>query len=103
MARLSTPLFGLSLLCMGALAALPATAASTASCRDTLVHDDSGQLVSQVDVDAPTILAGLRARGVHALNVESWGGCARADVRQPDGRIKFEFFDPYSLQRLSPG
>jgi hypothetical protein len=103
MALLSMVARGAGVVALSALAAMPAGAASTSSCRDTLVHDENGNLVSQVDLNAPTILAGLRARGIDAIDVVGWGGCARADVRQPDGRTKFEYFDPDTLQRLTPG
>lgn len=84
-------------------AAGPAPAASTSSCRDKLVHDQNGMLVSEVDLNAQNILLRLRSRGIDAVDVAGWGGCARADVRQPNGRTTFEFFDPDTLERLTPG
>jgi hypothetical protein len=81
----------------------PALAASTSSCRDEQVHDLDGNLVNAVDLNAPTILLRLRSKGIDAQSVDDWGGCARADVRQRDGTTRFEFFDPDTLERLTPG
>ena len=88
-----------------ATSAAPAFAATIAQCTDDVTQNpsDPGQNISQIDADAPAILAGLRAKGVNATDISDWGGCVRADVTRPDGRTVFEFFDPSSLQRLSRG
>ena len=84
-------------------AAAPAFATSTSSCRDEQVHDLDGNLVSEVDLNAPTILLRLREKGIDATSVDDWGGCARADVRQSNGQTIIAFFDPDTLERLTPG
>jgi hypothetical protein len=80
---------------------LPSPAASTATCQEQLTHDQDGNIISSVDRDAPAILAGLRDEGIDALSVEGWSGCVRAEVRQPNGSTRTEFFDPSSLARLT--
>lgn len=85
--------------------AVPALAATVAQCTDDVTQNpsDPGQNISQIDENAPAIIAGLRAKGVNVTDISDWGGCVRADVTRPDGRTVFEFFDPDSLQRLSRG
>lgn len=98
---LAAALLGLGL----AASAAPALAASVASCTDDVHQNpaDPGQNISQIDEDATSIIAGLRAKGVNVTDISDWGGCVRADVVKPDGSTIFEFFDPNSLQRLSRG
>lgn len=43
---------------------------------------------------------GLQQRGIEAVDVAGWGELVRADVRQPDGSIQFQYFDPDTFQRV---
>jgi hypothetical protein len=79
-------------------AVTPTFAASIASCQNEVNSDTTPR--SAIDQDAAAILAGLRDKGVNALDVANWGGCVRADVVHKNGRVAMEFFDPASLQRL---
>jgi len=88
-----------------AASAAPALAATVASCTDQIYTDpgNPSDSISQIDQDATSIIAGLRAKGVNVSDIDDWGGCVRADVVRPDGSTHFEFFDPNTLQRLSRG
>jgi hypothetical protein len=79
-------------------AVTPTFAASIASCQNDINSDTTP--TSAIDQDSAAILAGLRDKGVNALDVTNWGGCVRADVVHKNGRVTMEFFDPASLQRL---
>ena len=83
--------------------ASPAAAESIASCRDVWVQSSTNPTgtITEIDENAPAIIAGLRDKGVAVEDITDWGGCVRADVKLPDGKTKLEFFDPESLQQLS--
>jgi len=94
---------GAVLLTAGIAAASPSFAANIASCSDDVTHADvhnGGGDPSFVDMNAPSILSELRAKGINAQDVSDWGGCAKVDVVRPNGHTAQEFFDPSTLQRL---
>ena len=85
--------------------ALPASAATIASCQDSTTNarvPGDGD-TSQIDTMAPNILQALKAKGINATSVSDWGGCVEASVVKHNGTVANEFFDPSSLQRLSRG
>lgn len=88
-------------MCLGMGAAVaPASAASIASCENSVSDDGQGNHVDAITSDASAIIAGLRAKGVNVQDVQDWGGCVKADVVRPNGSTAMEFFDPSSLERL---
>jgi hypothetical protein len=42
----------------------------------------------------------LRRAGVDVESLDYWNGCIRAWVRQANGRVSEEFYDPASLRRV---
>ena len=85
-------------------AATPTLAAAIASCENDMTStpdQTSNTYTSAIDEGAPAILAGLRDKGINAVDVSNWGGCVKADVVGKDGKTSMEFFDPASLERLS--
>lgn len=60
----------------------------------------NGKLRSNPDLQKEQDLMRLRQAGVDATSVERWNGCMRAFVRQPDGRITMEFYNPRTLVRM---
>jgi len=89
------------LMCLGlGVAVTPASAASIASCENSVSNDGQGNYTDSISADAPAIIAGLRDKGVNVVDVQNWGGCVKADVVRPNGSTAMEFFDPSSLQRL---
>jgi hypothetical protein len=83
--------------------ASPAAAESIASCRDVWALDgtDPTSTITEINQKATSIIAGLKDKGVAVEDITDWAGCVRADVKQPDGTTKLEFFDPETLQRLT--
>ena len=85
--------------------ALPASAATIASCQDDTLNSrvSTDGDTSSIDAMAPNILQTLKAKGVDATSVSDWGGCVEASVVQHNGKVANEFFDPATLQRLHRG
>jgi hypothetical protein len=88
---------------LGAAAATPSFAESVASCQvdSTPINANGEGGHSFIQQDSAAILAGLRAKGINAQDVSSWGGCVRADVITRSGNVAMHFYDPNTLQRLS--
>ncbi|MGN6099579.1 MAG: hypothetical protein ACTHOR_00390 [Devosia sp.] len=82
-------------------AAAPALAASVASCRGDTITLRDGRRVETINYFADIIEAQLKARGYDVSNVESWGGCIKAFLTEPNGRSHIAFFDPETLEPLS--
>lgn len=91
-------LFGLA---CSMTAGLPALAASTATCQETKTLDSNGNPISTIYAEKTSIMAGLRARGVDVVDIDDWGGCVKATVKQPDGSTVTQYFDPDSLAPLT--
>jgi hypothetical protein len=86
---------------LGAIAfSLPALAQSAANCRPEMVIGPDGRLVDQIELNKDQIALLLRQRGYDVDGVESWGGCIKAFVNEPDGSSHIGLFDPDTLQPL---
>lgn len=83
----------------------PASAETLASCRDNVVQDQGNptETSSQIDSNAPAIMAALQQKGIDAQSISDWGGCVKADVRLKNGQVAMQFFDPDTLQRVHRG
>ena len=103
MTKIST-LAIVSMIGLGLAAAVsPASAATIASCQDSVYtppSDSNGVAQSQIDQESASIIAGLRQQGVQVQDISDWGGCVKADVVRHNGTIAQEFFDPNTVQRL---
>ncbi|MDR3476174.1 MAG: hypothetical protein P4M09_31405 [Devosia sp.] len=80
---------------------LPASAASTASCRGERMELQNGRMVSVIEMQANLYVARLRRMGYNVDQVEDWGGCVKAIVDEPDGHSHIMFFDPDTLEVLT--
>lgn len=83
------------------LASLPAQAESVASCRTERVLGPNGFYIDPIVLNADTIALQLRENGYNVDSVESWGGCVKAYIIDPDGHQHIAFFDPDTLQPLT--
>jgi hypothetical protein len=90
---------GIALASLGA--ALPATAASVASCQTDMVLGPRGVLVDRVDLNKEIIAMQLRQRGYNVESVQGWGGCVKAFITDPGGGSHMAFFDPDTLEPLT--
>lgn len=81
--------------------ALPATAASVASCQSDKVIGPNGIPVDRIQLFADTYAIRLRQLGYDVERVEPWGGCVKAFVNDPGGGSHMQFFDPDTLEPLS--
>ena len=79
----------------------PATAQSAANCRPEMVIGPDGRLIDQIELNKDQIALLLRQRGYDVDGVESWGGCIKAFVNEPDGSSHIGLFDPDTLEPLS--
>ncbi|HVW93267.1 MAG TPA: hypothetical protein VHB74_11755 [Devosia sp.] len=87
-------------LCTASLA-LPARAASVASCQSEKVRGPNGLWIDRVEVFAQQYAMRLRQLGYNVERVEPWGGCVRAFIDDGGGRSHMAFFDPDTLEELS--
>lgn len=81
--------------------ALPAAAASVASCHQSKVLGPNGVYIDRVQAFAASIKQELRQMGYAVSMVEPWGGCVKATIEDGGGREHMEFFDPDTLEPLS--
>lgn len=61
----------------------------------------AAEFKSQFDRDR--VISALHEKGIEADAVESWSGLIRAFVRQPDGSVNMQFFQPDSLRPVIMG
>ena len=81
--------------------ALPAAAASVATCQKDTVLGPDGVYIDRVQAFADTIAMELRQQGYNVESVEPWGGCVKAFITDPGGGSHMQFFDPDTLEPLS--
>ena len=81
--------------------AMPAVAASIASCRSETIEFADGRKYSKIQLQADLYVAQLRRMGYDLDSVEDWQGCVKASVREPGGHTHFMFFDPDTLEPLT--
>jgi len=78
-----------------------ASAAGRASCIMTSALESPFPWIVQQALD--NAKRDLRRQGVNTDRVEVWGGCLRAFVTLPDGRVVNRFFDPMTLAPVAYG
>ena len=88
---------GLALL----VSALPANAASIASCRSEQEILPDGTVTTRIQAEASQLRLLLRQQGYNVDYIEDWGGCVKAVIDNPDGTSHILFFDPDTLEPLS--
>ncbi len=102
MSRFSTSVAAFLVLGAASLgSAMPATAASVASCQQERVLGPNGVWIDRVQVFHGEIAMELRQRGYNVDRVEPWGGCIKATVKDANGSLHMQFFDPDTLEELT--
>lgn len=61
----------------------------------------AAELKSQFDKDR--VISALHEKGIEADSVETWSNLIRAFVRQPDGSLTMQFFQPDTLKPVHMG
>ncbi len=63
------------------------------------VSTDDGPIFTEQE-RTDMYLMRLKRQGVDAVAADIWNGCIRATVRQGNGSLHFEFYQPSTLERI---